>query len=348
MKWNLKNIEYTGILAPLLSVVLALLVGSVFILMTGSSPLEAYTVLFQQSLGSWDAFALTLQRATPLVFTGLAVAFAFRCGLFNIGAEGQLYMGGLAAVWVGLTFAGLPRFIHIPFAIAAAMLLAGIWGSIPGILKAKLGVHEVINTIMLNFIAYYLTDFLVIGPLHGGRAGPETDRVLETARLARLMPPSRVTTAIFIAIAAAIVVYFILFRTKLGYEIRAVGINPDGAQYGGINVSRNIILAMVISGSLAGLAGAEQVLGLHTRFIQRFSPDLGFMGIAVALLGRNHPFGVLLAALLFGALNAGGAAMDRMTDVPRELIVIIQALIIFFVAADQLIRGILKRRRRAA
>ena len=342
-----KQFDYQDILAPILSVILALLVGSVFILMTGSNPLDAYRVLFSQSLGSWDAFALTLQRATPLVFTGLAVAFAFRCGLFNIGAEGQLYMGGLAAVWIGLTFS-MPRFLHIPVAMLAAMLLAGAWGAIPGILKAKLGVHEVINTIMLNFVAYYLTDYLVIGPLHGGRAGPETDRVLETARLTRLMPPSRVTTALFIAIVAAIVVYFILFRTKLGYEIRAVGLNPDGAQYGGISVSKNMVLAMAISGALAGLAGAEQVLGLHTRFIQRFSPDLGFMGIAVALLGRNHPFGVLLAALLFGALNAGGAAMDRMTDVPRELIVIIQALIIFFVAADQLVRGIIRRKRRAA
>ncbi len=347
MKFDFKTLDYTAIAAPFISVILALLVGSLFILLAGSNPWEAYRVLFTESFGSMDAFALTLQRATPLVFTGLAVAFAFRCGLFNIGAEGQLYMGGLAAVWVGLTFTTLPSYIHIPFAILAAAVLGGLWAAIPGILKAKLGVHEVINTIMLNFIAFYLTDFFVIGPLHGGRAGPETARIVESARLTRLMPPSRVTTALYIALIAAVVVYIILFRTKLGYEIRAVGLNAAAAQYGGINVAKNIVLAMMISGGLAGLAGAEQILGLHTRFIQRFSPDLGFMGIAVALLGRSHPFGVILAAILFGALNAGGAAMDRLTDVPRELIVIIQALIIFFVAADQLVRRFLKRRRAA-
>lgn len=198
---------------------------------------------------------------------------------------------------------------------------------------------------MMNFVAYFLTDYLVTGPFKGHRWSPETQRIVETAAFQRLMPPSRLNSGIFLALFMVFLIYVILWKTRIGYEIRAVGLNPQAAEYGGISVSRNMILAMVISGSLAGLAGVEQVLGLHGRFIQRFSPELGFIGIAVALLGKNHPVGVLFAAFLFGALSNGAAAMDRLTAVPRELIVIIQALIIFFIAADRLIRSLLQRRR---
>ena len=333
------------VLVPVLSVVLALLAGSVFILIVGENPITAYGVLFRESFGSVRNIASTLQRATPLVFTGLAVAFAFRCGLFNIGAEGQLYVGAMVAAIIGVSLSGLPRLIHLPLAVVAGMLAGGLWAFVPGILKAKLGVHEVINTIMMNFIAFFLTDYLVTGPFHGGRWAPETDRVADTAALARLFPPTRLNGGIILALGAIAVIYVILWKTKIGYEIRAVGLNPTAAEYGGISVSRNMVLAMVLSGACASLAGVEQVLGVHGRFIQRFSPDLGFVGIAVALLGKNHPVGVLLAAILFGALRTGGAAMDRLTDVPRELIVIIQAMIIMFVAAEELTRSLLRRRR---
>lgn len=349
MKLKLEQSSLTSreIITPIISVILALLVGAVFILIVGENPIEAYWVLFSNSLIGVSSIAATLQRATPLIFTGLAVAFAFRCGLFNIGAEGQLYVGAMAAVIVGVSFSGIPKVIHLPMAIIAGMLAGGLWASIPGLLKAKLGVHEVINTIMMNFIAYFLTDYLVTGPFHGGRWTPETARVFPTAELSRLFPPTRLNTGIFIAIAAIILVYFILWRTRFGYEIRAVGFNPTAAEYGGISVSRNMVMAMVFSGALASLAGVEQILGVHGRFIQRFSPDLGFMGIAVALLGKNHPVGVFFAAVLFGALRTGAAAMDRLTDVPRELVVIIQALIIMFVAAEELTRRLIQRRRRA-
>lgn len=300
-----------------------------------------------ESLGSVRNIATTLQRATPLMFTGLAVAFAYRAGLFNIGAEGQLYMGAFAAAWVGFTFTALPRLIHLPLAILAGMIGGALWGAIPGFLKAKLGIHEVINTIMLNFIALYLTDWLATGPFHGGSWVPETARVSASAALARLYPPTRLSSGIYLALLAALIAYLILWKTKQGYELRAVGLNPQAAEYGGINVAKNTIIAMAISGALAGLAGTEQILGLHQRFIVRFSADLGFMGVAVALLGKNHPVGVLLAAILFGALQTGSAAMDRLTSVPRELITIIQALIIFFVAADYLIRRILRMKEEA-
>lgn len=321
MLTRIKALPWQELVLPLAAVVLALLIGSVFILYVGENPLTAYGILFKESLGSMRNIATTLQRATPLMFTGLAVAFA--------------------AVWVGISF-NLPRIIHLPLAIVAAMVGGAVWASIAGFLKAKLGVHEVINTIMLNFIALFLTDWLVTGPFHGGSWVPETVRIGSTAALSRIYLPTRLTTAVYLALVAAAAAYMILWKTKRGYELRAVGLNPDAAEYGGINVSRNTIIAMAISGAFAGLAGAEQILGLHNRFIVRFSSDLGFMGIAVALLGKNHPVGVILAAVLFGALQAGSAAMDRSTAVPRELITIIQALIIFFVAAEFLIRRMLR------
>ncbi len=346
MELQQSSLSSRNLLVPLGSVILALLVGAVFVLIAGENPITAYRVLFVESFGSVRSIATTLQRATPLIFTGLGVAFAFRCGLFNIGAEGQLYVGAIAAAIVGVSFGDLPRVIHLPMAVAAGMAAGGIWAAVPGILKAKLGVHEVINTIMMNFVAYYLTDFLVTGPFHGGRWAPETDRVFPTAALERIFLPTRLNSGIILAVVAIVVVYVILWKTKTGYEIRAVGFNPGAAEYGGISVARNMVLAMVISGAVASLAGVEQVLGVHGRFIQRFSPDLGFMGIAVALLGKNHPVGVFFAAVLFGALRTGGAAMDRLTDVPRELIVIIQAMIIMFVAADELIRRLFPKKRK--
>ena len=202
------------------------------------------------------------------MFTGLAVAFAYRAGLFNIGAEGQVYIGAFAAAWVGFTFSNLPKLIHLPLAIVAGMLGGAIWAAVPGILKAKLGIHEVINSIMMNYIAYFLTDWLVLGPLRAVRGYPIT-RVKASATLTRLMP-TRLTTAIYIALAAGLIVYLILWKTKLGYEIRAVGLNPTAAEYGGISVAKTMVIAMAISGALAGLAGMEQVLGLNNRFIQRF------------------------------------------------------------------------------
>lgn len=339
---RIKKVPVQVLVAPILAVILALIVGSAFVLTVGESPLYAYKVLFQESFGSMRGFATTLQRATPLMFTGLAVAFAYRAGLFNIGAEGQVYIGAFAAAWVGFTFANLPKFIHLPLAIFAGMLGGAIWAAVPGILKAKLGIHEVINSIMMNYIAYFLTDWFVLGPFAGSSWIPESPRVKATATLTRLMPPTRLTTALYIALVAGVIVYFILWKTKLGYEIRAVGLNPTAAEYGGISVSKTMVIAMAISGALAGLAGMEQVLGLNNRFIQRFSPDLGFMGIAVALLGKNHPVGIVLAAILFGALQTGAAAMDRLTAVPRELITILQGVIIFFVAAEYLFSRFIK------
>lgn len=347
----LNSLQLKNLLLPLGAIVLGLLIGAVAIIAIGRDPILAYSSLFYGAFGDLNSIANTFARATPLIFTGLAVAFAFRCGLFNIGVEGQMLIGGLAASFVATRLTGLPLIIHLPLTIISAMAAAALWGAIPGILKAKRGVHEVINTIMMNFISYALVAFVITGPLKAPGQIPKTADALPSSQFLRLSEiaewsTSRLNIGIFIAIAACIVIYYLLWKTTLGYEIRAVGFNPFAAEYAGISSNRNIILAMVISGMLAGLAGTERILGFHRSFILGFSPGYGFEGIAVALLGKNHPVGVVLAALLFGALSSGGRWMAFNSGVPTDLVTVLQAVIIFFVAAEQIVGYILKRKKK--
>jgi simple sugar transport system permease protein len=284
----------------------------------------------------------TLLSATPLIFAGLAVAVGFRAGLFNIGVEGQLYVGAIFAVYVGFAFTGLPWFIHLPLAILAGMLGGALWGFVPGFLKAKTGAHEVIVTIMMNYIAYQLV-FLVLkaeGFQRPGRDDPISQNVLPTAQLPPFIEGLRVHWGFVLALVAAAVVSWILFRSTKGYEFRAVGLNPGAARYAGMNISRTIILAMVTSGALAGLAGTSEMLGTSGRLTPGFSPGYGFDAIAIALLGGSRPSGVVVAAILFGALRAGSTPMQAATGTPVDLVVVIQALIIMFVAAPALVRAI--------
>ncbi len=339
----------SGLVIPALAVFTALLIGGVIIMLTGSSfaeTLEAYKALLQGSVGSLRAISQTLTEATPLIFTGLAVALAFRAGLFNIGGEGQLLMGGMLAVLAGFTFTGLPWFIHLPIAILAGIIGGAIWGFIPGLLKAKTGAHEVIVTIMLNYIAYRLVDYLLKTTLfqREGRNDPISKNIEDSAQLPALLkwldPAATLHLGLFIAIGAAVFIWWLLFRTSTGFEFRAVGANPSAARYAGMSVTKVYILVMTISGALAGLAGTGQVLGLLDRASPGFSAGLGFDGIAVALLGRSNPIGVMAAAVLFGGLNAGGQYMQANADVGVDLISVIQALIIILVAAPALISAI--------
>ncbi len=321
-----------------IAVIAALLVGAVIVYISGSSPFEAYKALFSGAFGSTYDFAQTLTRATPLIFTGLTVAFAFRCGLFNIGGEGQLYVGAMAAAIVGISFTGLPFYIHIPLALGVGALAGGVWALLPGVLKARVGAHEVITTIMMNYIGVLLCSYLSNYPFKAEGWVAQTNVVEPSAQLPRLIPSTQLTASIFVAILCVGVTYYILYKTTLGYEIRAVGLNPPAAEHGGVNVQGKIIIAMVISGMIAGLGGSGEVLGLHKRFIFGFSPGYGFDGIAVAVLGRNHPVGVVLGALLFGALRNGGMVMKQMTNVPTDLVVVIQGIVILFVAAPEMFR----------
>jgi ABC-type uncharacterized transport system permease subunit len=345
MKHNLKKIakfvqseSIMDIFISFIAVIAALLVGAVIVYAAGSSPYEAYKALYEGAFGSTYDFAQTLTRTTPLIFTGLTVAFAFRCGLFNIGGEGQLYIGGMTAAIVGISFTGLPIYIHLPLALGVGALAGGVWSLVPSVLKAKVGAHEVITTIMMNYIGILLCSYLSNYPFKAEGWIAQTDVVEPSAQLPRLVPSTQLSAAIFVALACVGITWYILYKTTLGYEIRAVGLNPTAAEYGGISVKMSIIAAMFISGMLAGLGGAGEVLGLHKRFIFGFSPGYGFDGIAVAVLGRNHPVGVVLGALLFGALRNGGMVMKQMTNVPTDLVVAIQGIVILFVAAPEMFR----------
>ena len=326
-----------ALVAPLLAIALALVFGALFILAIGERPLEIYGLMARESFGTGYGIGQTLFRATPLVFTGLAVALGFRAGLFNIGVEGQLYLGGFAAALTGAGLAGLPAPLLLPLALLAAAAAGAAWGAIPGVLKARFGSHEVINTIMLNFVAFALVAYF-------GRSvyQPATVRTAEIgagAVIPRLDPwfpalrgsPANLTLLLALATAAAVGV--LLFRTRRGYELRAVGFNAPAAEYGGIAIGRTQALALTVSGAVAGLGGANFVLGYKHWFEQGFSAGAGFLGIAVALIGRNHPAGVVAAALFFGALSYAGLVINQ--RVPKELVDMLQGLVILCAIATQ-------------
>jgi len=371
-KINQKSHFYLVILekiTPFIAILGALFIGSLVILLMGENPIQVYKMMFGLAIGNRDGWGNVLFRATPLIFTGLAVAFAFRRGLFNIGGEGQVYVGAFLAAYVGFTFTSLPAVLLIPLTIFAAALGGAFWASIPGILKAKTGVHEVIVTIMMNWIAASLTFYLALlyraSATESMKAAgvqqmiPHTSEIAEAARLPRIATilsyfniqfPSHnpLNVSFFIAIIAAVVIYYILWKTSLGYEIRAVGHNPMASEYAGINIAKNIVLAMVISGALAGLVGTNEVMGYKFRWRQELFLNLGFNGIAVALLGKNHPLGVVLAAILFGILSYGGALVNIFTGgkIPRELIMVIQAVIVILVVvADEIVKRLIIRRK---
>src|SRR5690606_20782139 len=337
------------VILPVLAVVVALVLGGLIMLATGVSPSaigRSFVALFRGSLGSLTAISETLTAAAPLTLAGLGIALGFRAGLFNIGAEGQVIMGGIAAVVIGFSFEGMPIWIHLPLALIVGALAGALWAAIAGWLKAATGAHEVITTIMLNLISFRLLDYLLRNPpiQKPGRSDPISETVLPSAQLPKLLgwydPSLRVHLGVVIAVLAAALVYWLLFWARKGFEFRASGANPDAARYAGMRSGLIIVLVMACAGALAGLAGANQVLGVLGRASPAFSANIGFDAIAVALLGRSHPIGVLFAGVLFGALQAGGRQMQVAAGVSIDLIAIIQALIIVFIAAPMLVRTI--------
>jgi general nucleoside transport system permease protein len=324
-------------LSPLVAVAVALTIGAVFIAAIGQNPLAIYALMARESFGTGYGLGQTLFRATPLVFTGLAVALGFRAGLFNIGVEGQLYLGGFAAGVVGCTLGGWPAPLLLPLAMLAAAAAGAVWGAIPGVLKARFGSHEVINTIMLNFIAFALVAYF--GRFAYQTATVRTAEIGAGAVIPRLgefltaLKGTPANLSLLLAVAAAIAVGVLLFRTRRGYELRAVGLNAPAAEYGGISIGRTHALAMTLSGAVAGLGGVNFVLGYKHFFEQGFSAGAGFLGIAVALIGRNHPAGVIVAALFFGALSYAGLVINE--RVPRELVEMLQGLVILSAIATQ-------------
>lgn len=339
----------TMFLVPVLAVFSALVIGAIIIIASGetfATAMQAFGALAKGSVGSIGAVSETLVAAAPLILAGLAVAIGFRAGLFNIGGEGQILMGGMVAVAVGFSFEGLPWFIHLPLALIGGLIGGGIWGLIPGVLKARTGAHEVIVTIMMNFIALRLTDYLLKTPFYQveGRNDPVSKNVHESAQLPQLLdwidPQLRLHAGIIVAIGAAWFTHWLLFKSTWGFEFRAVGFNGDAAKYAGVNLMRALPFVMFVAGSMAGLAGANQTLGLLFRATPGFSANIGFDAIGLALLGRSHPWGVVAAGLLFGGLRAGGQQMQVDPGVGIDIVTVIQALIIVFIAAPALIRSI--------
>jgi ABC-type uncharacterized transport system permease subunit len=369
---------------PVLAMISGLILGAILIVVTSqevyslwsTSPFEAikagflevrvsYGALFSGSIGdpariiaalqggdgleirrAFNPILESLTASTPFIFASLAVALGFRTGLFNIGAEGQLFVGAIFAAFVGYSVTGLPAIIHIPLALGAGALGGAIWGFIPGWLKAKTGGHEVINTIMLNYIAFRLSDWLLNGPMQRPDSfNPVSPTISESAMLPKFFAdPIRFHLGFFIALGVAWLVYWFLFKTKWGFDLRSVGSNPHAARYAGMNIVASTVLAMSLSGALAGLAGTNEVLGLNHNLAMAFSSGYGFDSIAIALLGKSHPVGVVVASLLFGVLRTGAIRMQVAAQIPIDIITVLQAFILAFIAAPAIIRTIYRLR----
>ncbi len=376
------------VLIPILAVITGLIVSGIFIALTTeevyaafresfgtgistafSTIWGAYAALFKGALGDptriSEAFASgeseailrainpifeSLVLSTPFIFAGLAVALGFQTGLFNIGAEGQMFIGATTATVVAYSFTNLPTIIHLPLALIAGFAGGGLWGLIPGWLKAKTGAHEVINTIMMNFIAIQLLNYLLRGPIQDPDSqNPISPLVADTAKLPQFFEqPVRFHFGFFLSLILAVVVWWFLYKTKWGFSLRMVGANPNAARYAGVNIVTAMVVAMSLSGALAGLAGANEILGVNHRLTSSFSAGIGFDAIALALLGKNHPAGVVLSALLFGTLKSGATRMQVDAGIPIDIIAVVQALVLAFIAAPAIVRTIYRLKESAA
>jgi ABC-type uncharacterized transport system permease subunit len=332
---------------PFIAILFSFAIGAVIVLVTGNDPVAVYAALIGGAVGDPLAVGRTLLYTTPLIFTGLAVAVAFRAGLFNIGGEGQVFMGAITAAWLGVSLGFLGP-VAIPLVLAGALLAGFLWGAIPGVLKAYFGAHEVITTIMLNYVGIYLAYYLANNPLRQQGPYPGTEPIDYAVRIPTLGAAlGRANYGFFIAILAAVVVYLLLWRTRRGFELRAVGLSPGAANYAGMRLGLNTVLALAIGGSLAGIGGGVEILGVYGNMDVPWVSNLGFNGIGVALLGRNHPVGVVLGALLFGALTSGAQEMEFATDVPLQLADVLIAVILLLVTATKLVELIVGKRARA-
>lgn len=345
-------------LLPVIATLAALAVGAVMLLFLKVNPVEAYAALWDGAFGSSNAFAETLVKATPLLLVALGICISFRGDVINIGGEGQMIIGAILATWIGLVFTESPGWLIITLALVAGFIGGAIWGGIPGLLKAYFNVNEILSTVMMNAIAVQLMNFLLRGPMIDPSQAlkaskiPQTARLLDAFHLPRLVP-TRLHLGALIAVALAIVVYILLWRTTLGYRIRAVGQNPNASRYAGIKVPRYVVLALLFSGAFAGLAGAVQVYGVNYRMItdgsaSGFTGSAGFNGIVAALFGQLHPIWSIPASILFGALLVGANSMQRAVQVPSALVTALNGLVVVFVVSSEIWRRQRQRRRLAA
>ncbi|TAE58690.1 MAG: ABC transporter permease [Nostocales cyanobacterium] len=321
------------IISPLIAIISALLVGAGLILLAGANPIAAYTALFQESITTYFGFGNTLTKMTPLLFTSLGILVALKGGQFNIGGEGQIYLGALGSSLIGLFIPGIPAFIHIPLALFVGFIFGAIWGFIPGYFKAVKSVNEVITTLLLNYIAINLISYLVQNPLKAENApSPYSEIIAKTAQLPIILPQSLAHAGILLALITAVILWIFLEKTPLGYQIKTVGFNPIAARYAKISVEKTIILVMSLAGGLAGLAGSCEVMGLKYRLFEQVSPGYGFDAIAIAFLSRGNIGGVVLTSLFFASLRSGANIMQRSAGVPVTVVYAIQGFTVLFIA----------------
>ncbi|SFS69312.1 ABC transporter permease [Paenibacillus sp. 453mf] len=344
-RWVTRSIEWgMELIFYVFAILLALVAGGLVMAAASVSPLEAYGLIWQGAAGSVNSIKETLVKATPLLFAGLSYSFAYRSGLFNIGAEGQIYIGALTGAMAALLMpVGTPFLLHLPLSLLCGCLGGAIWGSIAGLLKVGRGASEIINTIMLNYIAIYLISYMVTGPLKDPNGSMPQSAPLPDSSVLPTLLGSRLHYGFIIAIVVAIMMYFLLHKTTWGYEIRSTGLNGQAAKVMGMPVRRNMVMVMLVSGGLAGLGGYIEIAGVQHRLLQNFSPGYGYEGIAVALLGNTHPLGNMLSALLFGGMKSGANAMQRATGASTSLVLVIQALMIIIVVCNRYWFGKYKR-----
>lgn len=322
------------VLKPLLSIALALMFGAAVIILAGENALNVYTVMFQGAFGTEKAVASTLVKASTLIFAGLSYGFAYRCGLINIGIEGQLYMGALFAA-IPAVYLRMPMILHIPVCLGMGYLGGALWGGLAGWLKNRFGCNEMITTVMLNYIAIYFVGFMVNGPIkEGGGSYPQTDSIQETAQLPVILSKTQLSIGIFIAVFVLVLYHIFWGYTSSGYEMSMTGANRAAARYGGIPVKKTVLMSMAMAGGLGGLAGCMEVMGVQHKLLAGLSAGYGFDGIAVSLLGGNGAPGICFSSILFGALRGGGNSVQMFTKVPVAVIYILQALVILFVVVD--------------
>lgn len=329
---------------PLYAVITGLVLGAIIMVIAKYNPWSAYGSLFMGAFGNPVAIGNTIAGAIPLMLTALGIAVAFRTGLFNIGAEGQYWVGAMAAVFIGYNFPSMPWYFHIPLALIAAMVAGGLWGGvIPGLAKAWVGAHEVITTMMMSYIAILLAHYMVEkGPMMQQGFVPQSPPITASATLPTILTNSNLSAGLYIALAAVVVVHILLFYTSFGYKLRAVGHNAFAARYGGLPVALYTVLSLGISGVLAGLAGGVQFLGVDYQLTDTFQSGYGYTAIVVALLARNNPLGIVLASIFFSALSSGSQMMQITSGVSANMTDVITGIVIFFVAADRLYAYILR------
>ena len=338
-------------LLPLLAVPVAFLIGAMMLLALGANPLEAYGAMITGAFGDVSGLTQTLVKATPLLLVGLGVCIAFRGGVINIGGEGQIIVGALAATAVAVGFKEWPGLVLLPLCMLAGVLAGALWGGVPGILKARLGVNEILSTVMMNAIAVQLSNYLLRGPMIDPKEIEAGTRIAQSALLprsvwlARLVPQTLLHSGAIIAVVLAVVVFIFLWRTTIGYRIRAVGLNRDAAKYAGINVPFYQALSLILGGAFAGLAGAIEVMGVQHRMMENLASGYGFSGIVAALFGSLHPLGSIPASILFGGLLVGADKMQRAVQVPSALIDTLLGLVVLLVVGSQVISRRRARRR---